>query len=75
MRWKLPKIGDKRLMEGFLFSKLQIGNETRWLERAYWEEECREIEAGKALWIKTRWLTFTEFYAIKHDIKSLLMRR
>lgn len=65
MRWKLPKIGDTKIKERFLFSQLQIGNEIRWLERAYWEEECKEIRAGKALWVKTKWLTFTEHYYIK----------
>jgi hypothetical protein len=49
-------------------SKLQIGDETRWLERAYWEEECREIQHGEALWVKTKWLTFTEYFYKKYGI-------
>lgn len=51
--------GDKRTREGFLlFPKtIRYGyvTETRWLERAKWEDVCR-IMRGDIYWVAYRWL-------------------
>lgn len=38
MRYKENKEGDSRLCKNFLLISKKIGDETRWLEYAVWEE-------------------------------------
>jgi hypothetical protein len=38
MRSKWPKQGETRVRSGFLWLPMTIDRETRWLERATWEE-------------------------------------
>ena len=38
MRWIRPEHGETRTVTRFLLIPLTIGKETRWLERATWEE-------------------------------------
>ncbi len=59
MRWTTrPEHGATRLVTRFLWRPLAIGNETRWLECATWEEEWWEpgmiLDGG---WKKRRWIT------------------
>lgn len=46
MRWKTKpknnKVGEKRVLEAFLFIPVKIGNEWRWLETAKIEQELKE---------------------------------
>jgi len=39
MKIKLPKMGEKRTIEGFLFLPRGNGGNIRWLEYAKWMEE------------------------------------
>lgn len=62
---KNPKVGDYRTNSGFLLFPKRIGDETRWLEYAKWQEKIVEdIDvdmAGTAYrilsWEATDWLT------------------
>ncbi len=69
MRWthKTPKCGDYRFIRGFLFLPKRIGNETRWLEFALWEEhyggivkrpddKSKYLYTGVYKWRPTEWL-------------------
>ena len=42
MRFKMEKrrLGETRTVNGFLFFPKWIDGEMRWLEKAYWVEEC-----------------------------------
>jgi hypothetical protein len=64
MRWVKPEYGDTRDREGFLFLPKRIGLETRWLEKASWEEEYYKnyTECGYryGTWEPTRWLNGKE---------------
>lgn len=54
MRWfkrSMPKGGDIRTRRRFLWLPLTIDGETRWLERAVWEEIAR-YGRGFGLWWK-----------------------
>lgn len=69
MRFKLPKSGDTRVVEGFLFLPKEINDEIRWLELAYWEETFRATYMdARFKWRPDRWLTFTEYYFEKYGI-------
>lgn len=76
MRWKnqdarKTDLATGRTISRFLFFPKKIGDETRWLEFAKWEEECMAVDKwcggihpfypGYA-WIPMRWLptTFTD---------------
>lgn len=63
MRWhhkQPPKKGDTRIRTAFLWQPKQIGHESRWLERARWREEVREVYIGFGLtapeWVETGWV-------------------
>jgi hypothetical protein len=43
-----------RRRKAFLFVPLEIGDETRWLERAEWIEVCREFRCGCG-WMTCYW--------------------
>jgi hypothetical protein len=51
MRWRRPKRGDKRVRRKFLWFPLELDGETRWLERASWDEEY-----GTTMWFPLRWV-------------------
>lgn len=55
------KLGDTRTFTQFLLWPKTIGNETRWLETAVWEERCHgtggEINPRFSLWHYTRWIS------------------
>lgn len=59
-RW--PKDGTKRERGGYLWFPKRIGNETRWLEAAAWEEEVMHWVSALTkkdlywTWETTRWL-------------------
>lgn len=61
MKLKHPKIGDKRIVTFFLFFPLRIGDESRWLETATYEEEFKitrvpETDLPKEIWVPVRWI-------------------
>lgn len=43
MRFKWADEGTKRIRTGFLFFPLTIGGETRWFEKATWEERVTRL--------------------------------
>lgn len=66
MRWqrkqhRLHQLGERRTMKGFLYLPMRIGIETRWLERAVWEERCfatgGEANPGYHRWTLARWIS------------------
>lgn len=66
MRFKRPQGGDKRTKERFLIIPLTIDFETRWFEKAKWEEEYIEsfscyrpgitVNSGPAFWKHIKWI-------------------
>ena len=56
MRWRDPVKNEVRRKKAFLFFPLRLGNETRWLEVAEWEEEFKHIADGWWGWCPIRWL-------------------
>ena len=72
MRWKdkpISKVGDKKIVTKFLWFPKKINRETRWLEKATWEEEYQQIceseeECYSCLcsclckWIETKWINY-----------------
>jgi|APSaa5957512622_1039677.scaffolds.fasta_scaffold23328_5 hypothetical protein len=64
MRWRHtpppPSVeGAKRTREGFLWLPRRIGDETRWMEPARWEQEVGKLYKGECWylgWVDTRWL-------------------
>ncbi len=60
MKIRHPKKGDKRTKEKFLLFPKTIGLETRWLERARWEDEFRVYLTRTGVvgcWEGNKWLT------------------
>jgi len=55
MRWRKPAEGAKRKVSKFLLSPMTIGNETRWLEWATWEEIYNPFFNGGE-WFPWRWV-------------------
>ena len=62
MRSTMPERAAKRIREGFLFFPQTIGRETRWWERARWEEKvvywygAFDSQFKRWEWEKTRWI-------------------
>jgi hypothetical protein len=56
MRWNTPQYGAVRWKHRFLWFPLTIGDETRWLEFAEWEELLLQDYCGDLEWVKDRWL-------------------
>ena len=69
MRWKskpISKVGDKKIVTKFLWFPKKINRETRWLEKATWEEEYQQICESEEecytysyKWIKIRWIDYS----------------
>jgi hypothetical protein len=68
-RWKRPKDGDTRTVTKFLWLPMAIRNEvggvvttqSRWLEKASWEEEYQASGFSTAhYWRPARWLDLEE---------------
>lgn len=57
MRWVEHQVGDKRISSGFLWLPKTIGDETRWLEKATWEEECEGSFSLYCDWSSIKWLS------------------
>ena len=55
----MPKLGDKRYKEGFLWKIKRLDKQYRWLERARWEEmyQLHEGDNGDihSCWKETHW--------------------
>lgn len=61
MRREHPKIGDKRIKTNFLLFSKRIGDESRWLEVASWEEEfvkylLPHVLHADCYWASVRWI-------------------
>ena len=67
MRWKKhqpPVDGTLRVRNEFLWFPKTIGDETRWLETAEWEERYRiyhGYDGFEKWWETTRWVRWTNF--------------
>lgn len=57
MKWANPQHGDTRVRKGFLWFPRTIGRETRWLEKAVWEEHFWTTPDHDRVWLNVRWLT------------------
>ena len=62
MRWRRLEQGATRTVTRFLWFPVEIDNETRWLERATWEERIVDLvsvfsgaDRGQR-WEKQRWI-------------------
>ena len=50
MKWKLPRVGDKRVVSLFLWKPLEIAGEKRWLEKVKIEQVfVKEIHDNSGL--------------------------
>ena len=65
MRWnekEQPNHGDTRIVEGFLWFPEKLNGETRWLEKAKWEEKAYGVqrvltkESAGTRWYPVRWI-------------------
>ena len=64
MRWKRPRIGDRRVRKGFLFqARTDFDTFTvRWLEYAYYVEQyVRDTGMGGHYWMTEKWITREEY--------------
>ena len=66
MKWKQPEYHETRIRKKFLFFPMTVGRETRWLEKAYWEDQALTTIGGTYRFFPHRWLTFTEYYNIEN---------
>ena len=51
MRWRTPKMGDKKIVTKFAFFPIRIDDEVRWLEKV-----AIEMEYGITMWIPTKFI-------------------
>ena len=54
-----PFRGERRFVRRFLWFPKRIGNETRWLESAAWNEEYIELNSGEKYWRAINWVDRT----------------
>ena len=61
-QFRKPSSGDTRIRQAFLFTPLTLPTyaddavyETRWLERASWEQEYYQVGAMYSGWRDVRW--------------------
>lgn len=70
MRWKQPKVGERRTRAGFLWWPRKINRITRWLERAKWEERVIRYDFTTR-WRPERWLDIDDGYV---DVSVVLQK-
>lgn len=66
MRWNKPKLGDGRIVKGFLWFPKEINNEVRWLEKAEWKQVY-----FLGYWNDREWLDTTDKITGKDDEEAV----